>query len=65
MLTMMTTNLHQINGFREMIDAIYDCRTVGDFPQIDSAAANCGAVERDDLIFRRTTFPPDEFSAPV
>ena len=62
MLTMMTTNLHQINGFPEMIDAIYNCRTVGDFPQIDSAVADCGAVELDDLIFRQTSFPPDEFS---
>ena len=35
----------------------------GDFPQIDSAAANCGAAELDDLIFRRTRFPPNEFSA--
>ena len=34
MLTMMTTNLRQINGFPEMIDTIYNCRTVGDFPQI-------------------------------
>ena len=40
-----------------------DCRTVGGFPQIDSAAADCGAVELDDLIFRRTSFPLDEFSA--
>ena len=63
MLAMMTTNIRQINGFPEMIDAIYKCRTVGDFPQIDSAAANCGAVKLDDLIFRRTSFPPDEFFA--
>ena len=48
MLTMMTTNLRQINGFPEMIDTIYNCRTVGDFPQIDSASANCGVVELDD-----------------
>ena len=31
MLTMMTTNLHLINKFPEMIDAIYNCRTVGGF----------------------------------
>ena len=49
MLTMMTTDLR-------------NCRTVGGFPQINSAAANCDAVELDDLIFRRTSFPPDEFS---
>ena len=63
MLTMMTTDLRQMNGFTEMIDAIYNCRTVGGFPQINSAAANCGAVELDDLIFGRTSFPPNEFSA--
>ena len=27
------------------------------------AAVDCGAVELDDLIFRRTSVPPDEFSA--
>ena len=37
--------------------------TVWGFPQIDSAAVGCGAVELDDLTFRRTSFPPDEFSA--
>ena len=63
MLTMMTTDLRQMNGFTEMIDAIYNCRTVGGFPQINSAVANCGAVELDDLIFCRTSFPQDEFSA--
>ena len=63
MLTMMTTDLRQLNGFTEMIGAIYNCRTVGGFPQIDSAAANCGGVELDDLIFRRTSFPLDELSA--
>ena len=63
MLTMMTTELRQMNGFTEMIDAIYNCRTVGGFPQINSAAANSGAVELDDLIFHGTGFPPDEFSA--
>ena len=29
MLTMMTTDLRQLNGFTEMIDAIDNCRTVG------------------------------------
>ena len=37
-----------------------DCRTVWGFPQINSAAVDCGAVELDDLIFRRTSFPPGE-----
>ena len=63
MLAMMRTDLRQINGSTEVIGAMYDCRTVGGFPQIDSAAADCGAVELDDLIFRRTSFPLDEFSA--
>ena len=40
-----------------------DYRRVWGFPQIDSAAVDCGAVELDDLIFRQTSFPPDEFSA--
>ena len=63
MFTMMTTDPRQMNGVPEMIDAIYNCRTVGGFPQIDSAEATCGAVKLDDLIFCRTSFPPDEFSA--
>ena len=35
----------------------------GGCPQLDSAAADCGTVGLDDLIFRRTSFPPDELSA--
>ena len=43
---------------------MYVCRTVWGFPKIDSATVDCdtGAVELDDLTFRRTSFPPDEFS---
>ena len=48
-------------GFRQMDDILHligavklDCRTVWGFPQIDSAAVGCGAVELDDLNFRRT-----------
>ena len=63
MLTMMTTELRQTNGFTEMIDTIYNCRTVGGFRQINSTVAKCGSAELDDLIFRRTSFPPVEFSA--
>ena len=37
--------------------------TVWGSPQLDSAAADCGAVGLDDLIFRRMSFPPDELSA--
>ena len=33
MLTMMTTDLRQMNGFTEMIDSIYNCRTMGGFPR--------------------------------
>ena len=33
------------------------------FTQIDSAVVDYGAVQLDDLIFNRTNFPPDEFSA--
>ena len=36
------------------------CRTVRGFPQFDSAAVDCGAVELNELDFRRTSFPPDE-----
>ena len=55
--------MRQMNGIPEVIGTMYDCRTVWGFPQIDSTAVDCGAVELDDLTFRRTSFPPDEFSA--
>ena len=63
MIRVIRTDLHHMNGFTEMIGAMSDYRTVDVFTQIDSAAASCGAVELDDLIFRRTSFPPDELSA--
>ena len=59
----MSTDLRQMNGIPEVIGAMNDYRTVWGFPQIDSAAVDYGAVELDDLIFRWTSFPPDEFSA--
>ena len=62
MLTTIRTDLRQINGILEVIGATYDCRTVWGFPQMDSTAVDCGAVELDDLTFRLTSFPPDEFS---
>ena len=37
-----------------------DCRTVRGFPQIYSAAVDCGAVELNVLIFRRTSVPPGD-----
>ena len=58
-------------GFRKMDDIQYvigavklDCSTVWGFPQIDSAAVGCGTVELNDLNFRRTSFPLDEFFPP-
>ena len=39
------------------------CKTVRGFPQIDSAAVDRGTAELNELDFRRTSFPPDEFSA--
>ena len=57
----MNTDLRQMDGIPDVIGAVKtDCRTVWGFPQIDSAAVDCGAVELDDLIFRRTSFPPGE-----
>ena len=60
-LATMSTDLRQMNGIPDVIGAMKDCRTVWGFPQIDSAAVDCGAVELNDMIFRRTSFPPDEF----
>ena len=60
MLATMSTDLRQMNGIPDVIGARKDCSTVWGFPQIDSAVVDCGAVELDDLIFRRTSFPPGE-----
>ena len=49
----------EISAGRDGIDTT-DCNTVWGFPHMNSAAADCGAV---DLIFRRTNFPPDDLSA--
>ena len=62
-IRMIRTHLRQMNGFTRIIGAMCDCWTVGVCPQLDSAAADCGAVELVDLIVRRTSFPPDELSA--
>ena len=63
LLATMSTDLRQMNGIPDVIGAVkIDYGTVRGFPQIYSAAVDCGAVELDDLIFRRTSFPPDEFS---
>ena len=62
-LTPLSRNLHQMNGIPEVMGAMYDCRNGWDFPQFDSTAVDCSAVELDDLTFRRPSFPPEEFSA--
>ena len=59
-LAMMNTDLRQMNGIPDVIGAMKYCRTVWGFPQINSAALDCGAVELNDMIFRRTSFPPGE-----
>ena len=56
MLTTMRIDLRQMNGIPEVIGAMYVCRTVWGFPKIDSTTVDCGAVELDDLTFRRTSF---------
>ena len=53
----------QMNGFTRIIGAMVDCWTVGGCRQLDSDAADCGAVGLDNFIFRRTSFPPDDLSA--
>ena len=57
MLTMVSHDLRQRNG------AMFNSSTEWGFPQVDSAAADIGAVELDDLIFRRMYFPPKKFAA--
>ena len=52
-LTPISRDLRQMNG----------CGTGWDFPQCDSTAVDCNAVELDELTFRRPNFPPEEFPA--
>ena len=59
MLTQIRRDLRQTNVIPEVIGAMYDCRTVWGFPRIDSTAVDCDAVDLDDLIFRRPSFPPE------
>ena len=54
---LLSRDLHRMNG------AMYDSRTEWVFPQVDSAAADSGTVELDDLIFRRLSLPLEEVSA--
>ena len=56
-------DLRQMNGFTRIIGALCECWTAGGCPQLDSATVYCGAVGLDDLIFRQTSFPPNDYSA--
>ena len=58
MLTQIRRDLRQIYVIPEVIGAMYDCRTVWGSPRMNSAA-----VDLDDLIFNRLSFPPEELSA--
>ena len=57
MLTLLSRDLRQMNS------PMFNSRTELGFPQVDSAAADCGAVEMDDLIFRRLSLQPEDVSA--
>ena len=57
MLTLLSRNLRQMNS------AMFNSRTELGFPQVDSATADSGAVEMDDLIFRRLSLLPEDVSA--
>ena len=57
MLTLLSCDLRQMNS------TMLNSRTELGFPQVDSAAADSGAVEMDDLIFRRLSLPPEDVSA--
>ena len=61
--TPLSRELRQMNGIPEVMGAMYDCRTGLDFPQFDSTAVDCSAIELDDLTFRRPGFPPEEVPA--
>ena len=57
MLTLLSRDLRQMNS------AMFNSRTELGFPQVDSTSADSGAVEMDDLIFRRLSLPPEDVSA--
>ena len=57
MLTLLSCDLRQMNS------AMFNSRTELGLPQVDSAAADSGVVEMDDLIFRRLSLPPEDVSA--
>ena len=57
MLTLLSRDLRQLNS------AMLNSGTELGFSQVDSATADSGAVEMDDLIFRRLSLPPEDVSA--
>ena len=57
MLTLLSRDLRQMNG------AMYNSRIEWDFLHVDSAAADSGVVELDDLIPPQLSFPPEEFAS--
>ena len=59
----LSSDLRQLNGIPGVMGAMYDCRNGWDFPQFDSTAVDCSAVELDDLTFCRPSFSPEKFSA--
>ena len=64
LLATTSTGFRQMDDIPNVIGAVkLDCRTVWSFPQINFTAVGCGTVELDDLNFRRTSFPPNDFSA--
>ena len=55
LLATTSTGFRQMENITNVIGAVkLDCRTVWDFPQIDSALVSSGAVELDAMNFRRT-----------
>ena len=64
LLATTSTGFHQLENITDVIGAVkLDCRTVWGFPQIDSAAVGCGAVELNDMYFRRMSFPQIDSTA--
>ena len=59
-----STGFRQMDDIPNVMGAVkLDYRTVWGFPQIDSAAVGCGAIELNDMNFRRTSFPQIDSAA--
>ena len=54
-----------MNGIPEVMGAMYDCGTGWDFPQFDSTAVDCSAVELDDLTYASQVFRLNNFLSEV